>query len=264
VNWEGKRDETPEHHQEGPEGPGKLVLHTRSLASHVTINELYYHSSATNERDEYVILYNPTASSVNIEGWVLGDGEDEAEFPEGTGIASKDLLYCSRDAEAFNTLAGFKPDFEWDPTYGSYDTIDDPTVPNLIDASDGSGEVNNLKLSNTGDEVYLDDEYPDSDSTSVDVVVYESFDGSDLPEGSYSGTKAPTCSQGEALVRLSAGDEGTEADGEDADDSPENDEALASTFQTGEPLPEFRRLALPLLAILGLTLLKKRKQKKRN
>ncbi len=142
-------------------------------SDHVLISEVMFKQAGSgNELGEWIELYNPTAESVDISGWRLGDAvqkddyERLYEFPAGTTIPPGGTLVIARQARAYQAwgYAGKpSPDFEWN---------DSGSVPDLLRTSWGEGE---FALGNAGDEVLL----LDANMRPVDVVVYG--------DGSYSG-----------------------------------------------------------------------------
>lgn len=52
--------------------PGKVY----SAENHVVINEIAWSGTAASSSDEWIELYNPTASDVNLDGWVLKSTDD--------------------------------------------------------------------------------------------------------------------------------------------------------------------------------------------
>ncbi|HUV02330.1 MAG TPA: phospholipase D-like domain-containing protein [Desulfobacteria bacterium] len=128
--------------------------------AHVIIAELYPNTAMRNEPDEYVVLTNPCAHSVNLEGWSITDTEGTLVFPS-FDLAPNQTVYVTRNASAFmeqmSTLMRdvTKPDFE-------YGADSDSSVPRL----QTTGRT--FALRNTGDEVILQDE----SGKEVDVVLF--------------------------------------------------------------------------------------------
>ncbi len=115
--------------------------------NNVVINEIYPDAASYYDGAEYIELYNPTDSSIDIGGWVLCGveydqlcgGEDRWQFPAGTAIASGAYLTVAKDGadgdDGYYEEFGIYPDFEmFDPTF-SYDN-DSAFVPNMIIVSD--------------------------------------------------------------------------------------------------------------------------------
>jgi cardiolipin synthase len=126
----------------------------------VLITELYPNTAMRNEPDEYVVLTNPCARSLNLEGWSITDTEGTLIFPS-FDLAPNQTVYVTRNASAFTAQMSTlmrdvtKPDFE-------YGADSDPSVPQLQTAG------RTFALRNTGDEVIL----RDASGKEVDVVLF--------------------------------------------------------------------------------------------
>lgn len=136
------------------------------VANHLLISEVLYDPPGNDTGKEWFELYNPTASTVILTGFKLGDAVNQGDyerlyqFPDGAQIGPGETLVIAQTATGFRSL-GYSsptdPDYEWNDT--------DPAIPNLIPSNWGNGE---LALSNNGDEVLL----LDANGAVVDVVVY--------------------------------------------------------------------------------------------
>lgn len=135
-------------------------------SDHVLISEVMCKQAGSGEElGEWIELYNPTAQSVDVGGWKLGDAvrADDYErlyaFPPGTRIAAGGTLVIARRAASYQAL-GYPgkpmPDFEWTQSNA---------VPNMVATSYGDGEC---ALGNAGDEVML----LDAQGWVVDALVY--------------------------------------------------------------------------------------------
>ncbi len=115
--------------------------------TNVVINEIYANPPGTYDGAEFIELYNPTGSAVDISGWVLTGteydgtcgGEDVWYFPAGTTIAADGYIVVAKDAhdgeDGFYDVLGFDPDFElFDPTF--FADVDYAAVPNMLLAND--------------------------------------------------------------------------------------------------------------------------------
>ncbi|MHA2172283.1 MAG: lamin tail domain-containing protein [Candidatus Kariarchaeaceae archaeon] len=169
------------------------------------------------ERDEYFVLYNPTDELISLNNWVIGNGEGVISCTSGMSIDMYSYLIFAKDADSFHARFNVAPNYEWNATWGP-DQIDNSSIPNVVLIS-GS-----LNLTNTGGYLYLDNEISDTNGKSMDIVVWGIVsDYSSLPEGYFLGSLAPTSTEGQALRRITPGDEGTE--------TAENTEDLIVTFQ---------------------------------
>lgn len=74
---------------------------------HILISEVYYDvctpasSCGTNPQNEWVELYNPTASSIILTGWSLTDNNSSSTLPSGTTIGPGDYLVVTRELATF-------------------------------------------------------------------------------------------------------------------------------------------------------------------
>ena len=182
----------------------------------VTINEFQYKGIQPGEGDQYVELYNPFSVPYDLSNHVLSDGSDASDssytFPAGETIAPNSYYLLVKDATEFNNRFACSPS-----SLNEWATMD---------------------LGDAGDELYLVTD--PSDTISLDLVVWGTYDGTQLPEGAFTtppGTPATAAgAAGESLRRLTDGYEGNEKDtGADMDASPENEELLASTFVIANP-----------------------------
>ncbi len=136
-------------------------------ANNVLISEVLYDPFGLDDA-EFVELVNPTAGSIDISGFGLGDAlnpddfEDVRRFPPGTILDSKHTLVVATTAAAFFDGYGLFPDFE---------IIDTETaVPELIDDPNWGDSAALFQLGNQGDEVIL----RDSIDNLVDALAYGS------------------------------------------------------------------------------------------
>lgn len=129
------------------------------------ISEVFYDTPGTDSQEEWIEIYNPTANSLDLSGYKLGDEETQGgsegmyQFPAGASIASGQRLVVALKATGFFALYGVNPDFEVVDT--------DPSVPDMTPYSAWASGT--IALSNSGDEVLL----LDGSDTPVDVVTYE-------------------------------------------------------------------------------------------
>jgi hypothetical protein len=141
--------------------------------SNILISEVYYDTSASGEDDEFIELYNPTSTDIDLfsDNYKLGDeetkgaGEGMYKFPNPAVIKSKSYLIIAKNASSFISANNKSPDFE----FASSDT----SVPDMVKYA--SWATASVELANTGDEVLL----LDKDDKAIDVVTYGS--------GSYNG-----------------------------------------------------------------------------
>ena len=71
------------------------------LAANVVVNEIMYHASSQNVSDEWVELFNRSASTVDLSGWHFGKGIDYT-FAPGTSLPAGGYLVVAHDLATFN------------------------------------------------------------------------------------------------------------------------------------------------------------------
>lgn len=168
--------------------PGAARPAVAATNTHILITELYYDTNVTNEPEEYIAIYNPTASSVDISGWQISNGTNTRAYPSSTSIAAGQTIYASKNASRFNEQLGFKPNFE-------YGGNSDATVPDMVNITTTAPT-----FANAGDEAIL----KNGSGTFIDTVVYGT--GNTATTG-WSGAAVPVVSGGEIMFR--ARDEAT-------------------------------------------------------
>jgi hypothetical protein len=110
--------------------------------NNIVLNEIYPNPSGNYDGAEFIELYNPTGSAIDIGGWVLAGteydetcgGEDRWQFPAGTSVPAGGYVVVAKDGadgdDGFYEEFGFYPDFEFfDPSF-AYDD-DSPLVDNM-------------------------------------------------------------------------------------------------------------------------------------
>ncbi len=121
----------------------------------IVINEINYHSSDSADAGDWIELYNPEDSDVDISGWYLQDSQwdNRFRFPVGTIIKPNDYLVICRDTAKF---LGFFSDVR------NY-------IGELGFGLSGGGEI--VRLKNAGSEI-------------VDIVPYDdNAPWPELPDG---------------------------------------------------------------------------------
>ncbi|MBC7249825.1 MAG: lamin tail domain-containing protein [Anaerolineae bacterium] len=136
------------------------------VANHLLISEVLYDPPGDDTGKEWVELYNPTAGTVTLTGFRLGDAANPGDyerlyrFPDGAQIGPGETLVIAQTASGFRGL-GYTP--QSSPDYELSDT--DPAIPDLSPTDWGDGD---FALGNGGDEVLL----LDAGGVVVDVLVY--------------------------------------------------------------------------------------------
>lgn len=142
---------------------------TDPVVDYVIFSEIFYDTPGTDSDEEWIELYNPTASQIDISGYVIVDNNGTGStytFPAGSVIDGGSFFTVAVNQAGFNAL--YTADAH---QYGG--------IP---------------ALNNTGDALLLLD---DSGAT-VDQVAWEGGASSGVPSGWGTG---PTASTGESMVR---------------------------------------------------------------
>ena len=154
----------------------------------VLITEVYYNSLRSYKPDQYVKIYNPGDSPVDVSWWRLSDKQSKLNslegtvvFPKGTVLGPKESLVVARKAEDHFTLNSAYPDLE-------YDGDTDIGIPNML-AIKGPPVFVPLR-----DEVFL----IRSDGRLRDAVIYGL---SGHFEHGWSGEPSPVVETGALLMR---------------------------------------------------------------
>jgi hypothetical protein len=139
----------------------------------VIINEIMYNPVSDNQDDEFLELYNTTASPINLEGWCFSEGitlvtshSDPACFSAGTIIPANGYLIVSPNSSQTNTSYGLTPAAVYtgtnlsnggetitlvDETAQVIDTVtydDIPPWPTSVDGGGPSLELRSPELNN--------------------------------------------------------------------------------------------------------------------
>jgi cardiolipin synthase len=150
------------------------------------ITELYYHAH-TNLQNEYVRLFNPTNTTIDLSGWYLTDEpwrepDDQPKiiFPQNTYILPNTTCCITQNATAFQRETTTLPDFEY--------TVDShPEVPQLQ-------TYQTFVFSNTGGLVGL----YSSSHLQIDLII---FGETNFYTPDWDGPNIPSSGQGVILKR---------------------------------------------------------------
>ncbi len=157
---------------------------------YLLITEVYYDPSGTEPDEEWIEIYNPGTSAVDLSEFKIGDeetqggGEGMFQFPDGSSIAAEGVQVVANNGTAFEALYGFSPTYELNDSSG--------LIPDMIEY--GEWAAGSVSLSNSGDEVLI----LDAADAAVDVVTYEN--------GFYSGVipHPGVTGQGQSIERCPA------------------------------------------------------------
>lgn len=75
----------------------------------VKVSEVYYDTVGDDNAEEYVELYNPSSTTIDVSGWTLTDNGGTYTLPSGTTIPATGFMTVSRNAAGFSTLFGKQP-----------------------------------------------------------------------------------------------------------------------------------------------------------
>jgi len=75
----------------------------------IHINEVYYDTSGKDALEEFVELYNPGRSRVDVSSWTLEDGTSHWRIPEGTEVPAGGVVVLARNRRGFYERFGFSP-----------------------------------------------------------------------------------------------------------------------------------------------------------
>ncbi len=120
-------------------------------SSTLLISEVFYDAPGTDEDEEWIEIYNPTASTIDLSAYKIGDEEEQGkgegmyQFPPEASIPPGGVIVIALKAAGFHALYGFNPDYEVTDT--------DPSVPDMIKYS--AWATGKIALSNSGDEVLI-------------------------------------------------------------------------------------------------------------
>ena len=120
-------------------------------SSTLLISEVFYDAPGTDEDEEWIEIYNPTASAIDLSAYKIGDEEEQGggegmyQFPPEASIPPGGVIVIALKAAGFYALYGFNPDYEVTDT--------DPSVPDMIKYS--TWATGKIALSNSGDEVLI-------------------------------------------------------------------------------------------------------------
>ncbi|MBC7249182.1 MAG: lamin tail domain-containing protein [Anaerolineae bacterium] len=122
-----------------------------AASSTIVISEVLYDTTGTEPDEEWIEIYNLSASPVDLSDYKVGDeetqggGEGMYQFPAETTIGAGQVIVIANRATAFYAVYGFNPNFEL--------VESDTNIPNMVRYTTwASGSI---ELSNTSDEVLI-------------------------------------------------------------------------------------------------------------
>lgn len=78
----------------------------------VVINEVYYDvctpasTCGNNPQNEWIELYNPTSTTIDLTGWTVTDNNSSDTIPSGTNILAGSFLIVTPESQTFNVWTG--------------------------------------------------------------------------------------------------------------------------------------------------------------
>jgi hypothetical protein len=127
------------------------------LKNRVVISEIMINPVGVEPGNEWIEIFNRSATEIDLHGYKLGDSEIQGDlegmyaFPAGTHILPGQTILVANQASLFVQNYGFFPDFEISNS--------EPEIPDLSKYRSWSGGT--INLSNSGDEVLLLDHKDD-------------------------------------------------------------------------------------------------------
>ncbi|MCF8356652.1 MAG: CotH kinase family protein [Melioribacteraceae bacterium] len=96
------------------------VFEKSDLDLGIVINEINYNSSSDFDTEDWVELYNPADTSVDLSGWIFKDEDDEHVFtmPSGRVISADNYLVLCRDTLLFTEKYSSVDNFTGDLNFG--------------------------------------------------------------------------------------------------------------------------------------------------
>ena len=84
-----------------------FYVQTSAVSPSLLITEVLYDTPGTDSIEEWVEIYNPTGSTIDLTGWTLND--NSGTFTLSGSITAGAYITVARDTAGFNALYGFNP-----------------------------------------------------------------------------------------------------------------------------------------------------------
>ncbi len=159
--------------------------HPTKSGKNIKITEVYYHTH-TSVNNEYIAIYNPTNTTVDLSGWYLTNkplktivDQTKIVFPDNTTLSSETCFYITQNASAYSWETGKTADFE-------YLVDSDKNIPQMF-------APKQFTMSNNGGMIALKDCY----NHTIDLVVY----GKEYDIGCWNGPSISSSGSGVILKR---------------------------------------------------------------
>ncbi len=133
--------------------PVVLNRYMPAVITHPLVSEIMMNPAGLDEGREWIELYNPSPSDIDLSGYKIGDaavptstlGDGMVAFPQGYVLHAGQVIVIAQNAAQFKIDNGLLPTFE----LADYDS----TIPELLTYS--TWATGTLSLANAGDEVVL-------------------------------------------------------------------------------------------------------------
>jgi competence protein ComEC len=155
---------------------------------HITISEIFYDATNTDDNFEWWEIHNPEANGVNIKSWkFLDDGNSFGLPPEDIVVAPGQYASMAMNGDQFRRTYGYYPDFE---VFGSTPSKDMSYSGSYLSTLGNTADY--LEMANSRGQLY-------------DVVAWGT-----VTYGSMTNFTAPDVAAGSSLKRVTPGREGPE------------------------------------------------------
>lgn len=107
IKWSGDVNSTdPTIHIHAGDSVFAHFEPSTSEVSQIVINEIMYNAAEDADPEDWVELYNPSETAIDISNWVLKDEDNDHRytFPAGTNISPKGYITAVQNTEAFSLL----------------------------------------------------------------------------------------------------------------------------------------------------------------
>ncbi len=151
---------------------------TKAAEEHLVINEVYYDTTGTDASEEWIELYNPTESDIELLDYQVNYSSHKIVIGSGQVILSKKFAIIARDSVNFKNIYGFEAlnvsDFNFDlPNSGGYLILKDNNGDDIDAVFWEKNDINDMKYSvgvATGHSIEREPLGIDTDDCSKDFV----------------------------------------------------------------------------------------------
>ncbi|MFX1254180.1 MAG: lamin tail domain-containing protein [Promethearchaeota archaeon] len=224
---------------------------TQAATNHLVINEVYYNSDETDEKDEFVEIYNPTGNDVDMTGWTLEEYTTTGSsvgsrwtFPAVTLLNNK-VIVVFRDGGIGAT--SFASTLSGNQLGDVIATTNNQSGQLVMEHDTGTGA---FQLANTADKVIL----KDASGATVDVALW----GDQTQSGHVA---MDVVAEGMSMQRnWTVNQDDTDNCTHDFEETTPNPGRTIGEAHLTIPAPGFEMIAILGIVGLGILLAKKRKK----